>query len=352
MTISLPRAIAESENVARQSAQREKDPIPGSTATGNSKAKGKMPEVVILDDSDTEEEPAPPKRTAHASNGNKANGKSVVKTPSATRLPVSTANEPAPAIAVPALPTSTFLLDRQALERERLERQKRLRGDVNAPQSSSDEEESQESEGAGVGDRRDAKRRKVEGPPAGTSQASAASAQAGPMTGPRNPASASRPEAKSSSALFLDGEVRPTWNRFVHDGRKRFRIEEIIGDVSRLENTRIFLRQLLQKNELALVIAASYCHESEWISRNFPDPALVPTIHIRQPQSKAENDNWAMEMAEAGGGLPGTATVWAFMSNPGIRGTMHMKFMLVSITAKVRKDSRADSYSSFTNPDD
>lgn len=302
-----------------------------------------MPEVVVVDDSDTEEERAPsPTRNDRNRESSRANGKSVFNLPPtdsapSTSTPVSalTSEATAPSIVAPATTTSAFLLNRRALEQERLERQKRLRGDVNAPQSSSDEEDSPlENDGAGDEDRRATKRRKVDPPAAVMNRATTVSAQAGPSSVSRNQASASVSKARTGPELFLDGEVRPTWNRYVHDGSKRFSIADVIGDVSRLQPKRVSLT-ILQKDVLSLVIASSYCHEPEWISRHFPDPSLVPTIHIRQPKSDAENDKWMMETAETGGGLPGSATVWAFMPYPGFRGTMHMKFMLVSASLRI-----------------
>lgn len=303
-----------------------------------------MPEVVVVDDSDTEEEraPTPTVRNDRNREPSRANGKSVSNPPPtasapSTSTPVSTPSSEATAsmATAPAATTSVFLSNRRALEQERLERQKRLRGDVNAPQSSSDEEESSlGSDGAGDEDRRATKRRKVDPSAAATNGATTVSAQAGPSSLSRDQASASVSKARSGPELFLDGEVRPTRNRYVHDGRKRFSIADVIGDVSRLEPRRVSLT-ILQKDDLSLVIASSYCHEPEWISRHFPDPSLVPTIHIRQPKNDAENDKWTMETAETGGGLPGSATVWAFMPYPGFRGTMHMKFMLVSASMKM-----------------
>lgn len=96
---------------------------------------------------------------------------------------------------------------------------------------------------------------------------------------------------------------------------------------------------------MALIITASFCHEPEWISSKFPDPSLVPTIHIRQPPSGAENDKWTMETEETGGGLPGSAAVWCFMPQAGAYGSMHMKFMLVSLLqppGKSYTDTTAD----------
>ncbi|GHJ83667.1 hypothetical protein NliqN6_0069 [Naganishia liquefaciens] len=311
-------AIAESANDARQSAVQDKKALSStSTSAGGSKGKEKMTEVVVLDDSDTEQERAPPPASHHQNQAasSRANGKPV---PQKSLAPVTSIPAAAPengtsssSIAAPAAATSAFLLNRRALEQERLERQKRLRGDVNAPQSSSDEEDlSEENDGADE-DRRAMKRRKLDPQVPETNRAATAMAQAGSLNGSRDQISASE-NTRPDPQLFLDGEVRLTWNRHVHDARPRFRIGDIFGDTE----------------DLSLVIASSYCHEAEWISRHFPDPALVPTIHIRQPRINEENDKWIMETAETAGGLPGSATVWAFMPYIG-RGTMHMKFMLL-----------------------
>jgi tyrosyl-DNA phosphodiesterase-1 len=236
----LRRAIEESEKLARESAAKERRPLPtAGTSNTTSKGKRKIQEVVIVDDSDEEERPPPVRKdkTQHGnkSNGDKSNGRSASTLPSTAPglLPPAT-EDAAPSITASSSTSSTFLLDRAALEKERLERQKRLRGDVNAPASSSDdEEESQEGADAGK-DQRDAKRRKVDGSSAAPNQLPVVPSPAGPSHGSRNHASTSYSTAKSGPKLFLDGQVRPTWNRFANDGRKRFKIEDIIGDVSQV----------------------------------------------------------------------------------------------------------------------
>jgi tyrosyl-DNA phosphodiesterase-1 len=112
------------------------------------------------------------------------------------------------------------------MERERLERQKRLRGDVNAPASSSeDEDESQDVEKKDAGDERETKRRRLN-TDAGISAST-------PIAQQRDVPAVSRPVAPATNELFLDGEVRPTWNAYAEgDTRKRFKIQDIIGDVS------------------------------------------------------------------------------------------------------------------------
>jgi tyrosyl-DNA phosphodiesterase-1 len=113
------------------------------------------------------------------------------------------------------------------MERERLARQKRLRPDVTAPASSSDdEEESQELEKKDEdGEERDAKRRKLN-----------VSADAGPSVSrqvQRDVPVVSQATPPSRNEVFLDEEVRPTWISIApNDTRKRFKIQDVIGDVS------------------------------------------------------------------------------------------------------------------------
>lgn len=187
-----------------------------------------MPEVVIIDDSDSEEE----QKSRSTTSRPQPSATSTSNPASAPSNPVPTqpiaAAAPNPPNAPTAAPTSAspLLFDRLAMERERLERQKRLRGDVNAPASSSDDEdESQETEKKDERDgERDAKRRRLNGT---TDVGLSAS------TGVRRDAPAVSQSAATSDELFLDGEVRPTWNAYAEgDTRKRFKIQDIIGDVS------------------------------------------------------------------------------------------------------------------------
>ncbi|KAJ9094987.1 hypothetical protein QFC21_005780 [Naganishia friedmannii] len=241
-----------------------------------------------------------------------------------------------------SLAKSPFLLDRAAMERERLARQKRLRGDVNAPNSSSSDEESDEGEPDRDKEskKRGAKRRKVDD--SSENPTTQASSSANNHAEGKRDSATSQSLSESREELFLKGEVRPTWNEYARDERKRFRIQDVIGDVSRLFASweaalSILILNFSQKKEnLALVITASFCHDPEWINQHFPDPSLVPTIHIRQPASPAENDRWTMETEETGGGRPGSAAVWCFMPQPGGYGSMHMKFMLIVFVQDVQ----------------
>lgn len=189
----------------------------------NGKGKGKVPEVVIIDDSDSEEE-----QKSKTSNPTA----SVLPTRNPSSVPSNPSPAPPPAVGAPNLlntqtaPTtsaSPLLFDRLAMERERLERQKRLRGDLNAPASSSEEEvESQD-----AGDERETKRRRLNG------NTDAAISASTPIAVQRDVPAVSRPVARPTNELFLDGEVRPTWNAYAEgDTRKRFKIQDIMGDVS------------------------------------------------------------------------------------------------------------------------
>ncbi|KAJ9120487.1 hypothetical protein QFC24_005160 [Naganishia onofrii] len=325
----LAMAIAESEAEFKPPANghhRSKRFAASSDSTVKpSKGKGKemAREVIMVDDSDTDDDIAEiakiPKPSVQPSR--KPIEKPQPIQPIAATSSAATLDIPPPSTET-AQPTSAdsssakspFLLDRAAMERERLARQKRLRGDVNAPNSSSSDEESDEDEPDHNGEleKRGAKRRKLD-EKVERSTAQASSSANNHAEGKHAQYTSSRYFSNSNQELFLKGEVRPTWNEYARDDRKRFKIQDVIGDTE----------------DLALVITASFCHDPEWINQHFPDPNLVPTIHIRAPPSPAENERWTIETEETGGGCPGSATVWCFMPQPGGYGSMHMKFMLL-----------------------
>lgn len=185
-----------------------------------------MPEVVIIDDSSSEEEQQskpkksnpiapPPRSSASASANNTPEPHPATAASNSLNLSAQT------------ISASPLLFDRLAMERERLARQKRLRPDVTAPAASSDDEdESQEVEKKDeAGEERDAKRRKLNGP-----------ADAGPSVSrpvQRDVPVVPQSTGPSRNELFLEGEVRPTWISIApNDTRKRFKIQDVIGDVS------------------------------------------------------------------------------------------------------------------------
>lgn len=115
--------------------------------------------------------------------------------------------EPVPVAAQPA--ATVFLSERAQLEKARLERQKRLRGDI--------DEEVKE-------DVRPAKRQQLSSS-RGTRFNNASNS---PIAGPSKAAS-------SGEEIFWDGEVRQTGNIYADakkDTKPNFRLTDIIGDVS------------------------------------------------------------------------------------------------------------------------
>ncbi|KAJ9115421.1 hypothetical protein QFC22_005178 [Naganishia vaughanmartiniae] len=335
------RAIAESEaasNAPVVKQQRSNGFAANSSNTAkSSKGKGKevAREVIMVDDSDTEDDIAEiteiPKRSS-VQQSRKPTEKQLRVQPTAS-IQSAPVLETAPPNIETAQPTSVdssstkspFLLDRAAMERERLARQKRIRGDVNAPNSSSNDDESdgEDQNRDEESEKRGAKRRKLDDTPEKSVPIASSSFANNPAQGKRDNEAPTQSLPKSGEELFLKGEVRPTWNEYAHDDRKRFRIQDVIGD----------------KEDLALVITASFCQDPEWINQHFPDPSLVPTIHIQGPSSSAESERWTMETEETGGGRPGSATVWCLMPQAGTigSGSMHMKFMLLfSKTGRLR----------------
>lgn len=183
---------------------------------------------MVIDDSSSEEEQQsksnksnlipPSSRTSASASSNKTSDPQTTTTASKSLNPPTQSTSASP-----------LLFDRLAMERERLARQKRLRPDVTAAASSSDDEdESQEVETKlHPGEQRDAKRRKLNGSAnAGTSASRAVQ---------RNEPEVSRAAGRSRNEVFLDGEVRPTWIAIaLEDTRKRFKIQDVLGDVSSL----------------------------------------------------------------------------------------------------------------------
>ncbi|EJD52434.1 phospholipase D/nuclease [Auricularia subglabra TFB-10046 SS5] len=193
---------------------------------------------------------------------------------------------PAPA------PASNFLAERRKMEAERLARQKRLRGDVNASANGSDE------------DMDDA-------PPPAKRQATAASraiassnryASLSSVTNNGNGSSSA--DVNSASNLYWDGELRPTanmhWDADKQNG-PAFRLSQIIGN----------------KDELQLVVLSSYSNDIPWLLTMFPD--TVPVILVNHPVTPDGNDLTYLS----------TNFVLVTPSMQQDSGAMHIKLMLL-----------------------
>ncbi|PFH50374.1 hypothetical protein AMATHDRAFT_145281 [Amanita thiersii Skay4041] len=184
---------------------------------------------------------------------------------------------------------SAFLSERAQLERERRERQKRLRGQAGLDDSGNESDE----------------------PPAKRQQTSFSlrpySDDVSDSSIP--PANSIRPSplpqvTNPEEKLFWDGELRQTATQHAEprkDGRPTFRLTEILG----------------KKSDLSFAILSSYSLDWAWIYQFF-DPAL-PVIMVAQPDETGEAalkyvfPNW----------------IKAAPRLPAGRGCMHMKFMLL-----------------------
>lgn len=131
----------------------------------------------------------------------------------------------------PTRPGSAFLFDRAQMERERLERQKRLRPDIVQNSSGTIEEEGEEDSAEDV---RSAKRQRVSSSsamPTRTNVASFSSRTASPAAGMSRAATG----ADAGDGLYFDGELRQTANKHVSaakDTRPMFRLTDVLAPVS------------------------------------------------------------------------------------------------------------------------
>ncbi|KAF9461346.1 tyrosyl-DNA phosphodiesterase-domain-containing protein [Collybia nuda] len=249
----------------------------------------KKPEVINLE-SDTEEEDDEEIRfqaeLQRALNTSKAE---------ASRTSRENAKSSAPELQA-VIPTSAFLSERAKLEKERRERQKRLRPDV------IDDDHDHDSG------------REDDEPPAKRQRLSSSSGVRADK-GKANTASLYRSSSSASAAVpttnvptieqvFWGGEFRQTATRHAEprkDGQPTFRLTEILG----------------KKSDLSFAIMSSYSLDFSWIYEFFD--RSVPVIMVAQPDATGQPSlknvlpNWIKTTPLLRGG----------------RGCMHMKFMLL-----------------------
>ncbi|KDQ55780.1 hypothetical protein JAAARDRAFT_159157 [Jaapia argillacea MUCL 33604] len=183
-----------------------------------------------------------------------------------------------------------FLSDRAQLERERLERQKRLRGEMI-------DEEKDEIE---VEELPPAKRHHPSSsnrPARANGGASSSSTISRSITGTSTPAT-------TGEQLFWDGELRQTANKHAdlkQDIPPTFRLTEVIGN----------------KSEIAFALLSSYTTLWGWIYEFF-DPS-TPVLIVSQPDETGQESVKNI--------LPNWVRTTPFLRSG--RGCMHMKFMLL-----------------------
>ena len=139
----------------------------------------------------------------------------------------------------PAKP-SNFLSERAQLERERLARQKRLRGDTDdrnpsrgpTPSTSTADSEDYESDDNGLG-KPAAKRQHLATPRQGRILQQSKSKQSAKVINESSKPSASSSTSTNQPQMFWRGEIRQTANMHVDpkDTKPTFRLSEIIGEV-------------------------------------------------------------------------------------------------------------------------
>lgn len=178
---------------------------------------------------------------------------------------------------------SAFLLERAQLERERRERQKRLR-----PEVSLDDRD----DGLGAGE-----------PPAKMPHLSS-SFEVRDDGRTRSSESSTSTNIPTIDQLFWDGELRQTATQYAEprkDGRPTFRLTDVLG----------------KKSDLSFAILSSYSLDFSWIYEFFD--RSVPVIMVAQPDETGQATlkyvlpNWIKATPVLRGG----------------RGCQHMKFMLL-----------------------
>ncbi|TFK36150.1 tyrosyl-DNA phosphodiesterase-domain-containing protein [Crucibulum laeve] len=257
-------------------------------------------EVITIDDSDEESDDdarfqAELKRALEASRAEE-----VRKPEASTSKPqVPPLPKPQPAeILQSQHPASVFLSERAQLEKERRERQKRLRKQAGLD----DDEDQPKSNANGADDDED----DIDKPPAKRQHFSSSSNSRTAYADKRGvsssgTASSSKPTREQ---LFWDGECRQTAAMHAEprkDGKPTFRLTDILGKTS----------------DIAFAIMSSYALDFPWIYQFF-DPS-VPVIMVAQPDAtgaasvKNVLPNWIKTTPPLRGGF----------------GCQHMKFMLL-----------------------
>lgn len=111
---------------------------------------------------------------------------------------------------------SSFLAERAKLERDRLERQKRLRGEAGLGDPRTDQHEAESDTDSDISmNERPTKKQHLSSPPTPLVSAGASSV--------------------SGTEIFWDGELRQTATRFAEpraDGQRTFRLTQVLGNVS------------------------------------------------------------------------------------------------------------------------
>ncbi|KAJ4492595.1 tyrosyl-DNA phosphodiesterase-domain-containing protein [Lentinula edodes] len=207
-------------------------------------------------------------------------------------IEISKANVQGGELAQPSASTNTFLSERAQLEKERRERQKRLRKAQGLPDSDDDLRAVSDEEDLG---QPNAKRQRLSsssvsyiGQTNVRTSAVPSSSKLGPIQG----------------SFFWDGEWRPTATLGVEprkDGRSTFRLSEVLGD----------------KSDISFAILSSFALDIPWIYSLF-DPSS-PVIMVAQPDSNGK--------ASVKNALPNWIKTTPFLR--GGYGCMHMKFMLI-----------------------
>ncbi|OAX34687.1 phospholipase D/nuclease [Rhizopogon vinicolor AM-OR11-026] len=200
----------------------------------------------------------------------------------------SVQNSEPPSQSARSTPAASFLSERAQMERERLERLKRVRGQEDDGGRTSTPAKRQHIFSSKV--QADGRANNV----ASTSSSSVSSGSS---------ASATRHPIPTSEQLFWDGELRPTANKHSvprEDGKPTFRLTEVLGP----------------KSDISFVIISSYSTSVSWIYEFF-EPS-TPVIIVAQPDQSGQATiknvlpNWVMTVPFLRGG----------------RGCQHMKFML------------------------
>ncbi|KAF5339476.1 hypothetical protein D9758_015324 [Tetrapyrgos nigripes] len=206
--------------------------------------------------------------------------------------------------------TTQFLSERAKLEKERLERQKRLRK-AQGLDTSDDDERNSKGKGkkkdvaADDDGEEDSDEDEGEGQPSKKRQRVGSGVGTGAGAGASRPGAGARDGGGSVSdadglGLFWNGELRPTATRGSEprkDGRPTFRLTEILG----------------QKTSIAFAIISTFALDLSWIY-SFFDPA-IPVILVSQPEASG---NSSMKNV-----LPNWIKTTPFLR--GGFGCMHMK---------------------------